>query len=325
MEYNVLDFGAKGDGKTLDTVAFRKAITACSATGGKVLVTQGCYLLESIEIKSNVELYLEEGAKLLYYFKKSSEEENSLVKTPTFDACDYDGKPKNYFIYAYQSKNISITGKGIIDGNEEVFYGTVTKWHIDGYFYPRVPMIYFEDCRNVKIEDITLTRSAFWTTHLVGCQDVVIDSITIFNNLRLANCDGIDPDHCKNVVIRNCNISCADDCIVFKNTAQGKKYGDLKNIIVENCTLISTSAAIKFGTESVSDMHDIKISNCIIKNSNRGICLQLRDEGSIYKVSFENIKIDTRRFSPIYWWGKAEPVIVTAVKRTSTAKLGKIY
>lgn len=80
-------------------------------------------------------------------------------------------------------------------------------------------------------------KSAFWTTHLVGCEDVLISGIRILNNLRMANCDGIDPDHCKNVRITNCHIECADDCIVFKNTAAAMQYGACENIIVDNCTL----------------------------------------------------------------------------------------
>lgn len=96
---------------------------------------------------------------------------------------------------------MAITGFGKIDGNEEIFYGKVTKWHIDGYFYPRVPLLFLENVRHLTIQQVTLTGSAFWTTHLVGCKEVLIEGIRIINNLRLANCDGIDPDHCNNVRI----------------------------------------------------------------------------------------------------------------------------
>lgn len=108
---------------------------------------------------------------------------------------------------------------------------------IDGSFYPRVPLVFMEHVRHLTLSGITLARSAFWTTHLVGCEDVLISGIRILNNLRMANCDGIDPDHCKNVRITNCHIECADDCIVFKNTAAAMQYGACENIIVDNCTL----------------------------------------------------------------------------------------
>lgn len=331
MDVLVKELGAVGDGACNDTQAFTEAMRQCSASGGgKVIVEPGCYRLGVLRFFSNVELHLQKGARLLASDHLEDFDLNvavpiKRVDTPTWDDCDYDGKPTKFFIYAYQCKHISITGEGIIDGNEEIFYGTITKWHIDGFFYPRVPLIYFEDCEYVTIEGVKLTRSAFWTTHLVGCRNVLIQNIIIDNNLRLANCDGIDPDHCQNVTIRNCYISSADDCIVFKTTSHAKRYGPCEHILVEGCTLISTSAAIKFGTESVSDFRDIKISNCRILNSNRGICLQLRDEGSISDVSFEHISIETRRFSPVYWWGKSEPIILTAIHRNATTRVGSIH
>ena len=153
---------------------------------------------------------------------------------------------------------------------------------------------------------------------------MVIDGISIYNNLKMANCDGIDPDHCKNVAISNCRIICADDCIVFKNTAAYEKYGACENITVSNCSLTSTSAAIKFGTESESLFKDILITNCNISASNRGIALMLRDKGSIENVVFSNINIDTRLFSPEFYWGKAEPVYVTARRRKEDTKTGHI-
>ena len=159
---------------------------------------------------------------------------------------------------------------------------------------------------------------------MVGCQDVQIDGIRILNNLRLANCDGIDPDHCKNVRISNCHIECADDCIVFKNTAGALQYGPCENIVVTNCTLISTSAAIKFGTESEAPFRNISIQNCNISRSNRGISLQLRDCGCIENVTFFNINIGTRLFSREHWWGAAEPIAITALKRKEDTQIGYI-
>lgn len=331
MDVMVKDFGALGDGFTNDTQAFMNAFKHCSDFGGgRVVVEEGCYRIGLLQFYSHIELHLKKGAHLLASnhledFDLVAGQEIKLVDIPTFSDCDYDGKPTKYFIYAYRCHHIAITGEGTIDGNETIFYGKETKWHIDGFFYPRMPLIFFEDCHDILIKDVKLTKSAFWTTHLVGCKNVLIEHVFIENNLRLANCDGIDPDHCQHVIIRGCHISAADDCIVFKTTSAAKKYGPCEDILVEDCTLISTSAAIKFGTESVSDFKNIKIKNCHIMKSNRGICLQLRDEGSISDVSFENLTIETRRFSPEYWWGKAEPIIITAVRRDADTKVGKIH
>lgn len=315
-----------------NTKAIQIAINEChNSGGGKVIFNKGkTYRAGRICLCSNVELYFEQNSKLMAvddinaFSVNHSKDEDKLIETPTWENCDYSGQPNKFFIYAKDCENIGIKGSGIIDGNEEIFYGKVGKYHIDGYFYPRVPLIFFENCQNVNIEDITLQRSAFWTTHLVGCKNVDIHNIKIKNNLKLANCDGIDPDHCQNVKIRNCYIESADDCIVFKTTKASKKYGPCENIEVENCTLISTSAAIKFGTESVSDFKNIYIHDCKIERTNRAIAFQLRDEGNISNICFENIDITTRMFSPIEWWGKAEPIIITAVKRKESAHIGTI-
>ena len=314
-----------------DTQAINDAIKYCNQNGGgTIYFSANCtYRAGMIRLLDNVELYFESNAILkasdnILDFSEDKNLNIQSISAPTFENCDYNGQPDKFFIYANNAKNIKISGCGIIDGNEEIFYGKVSKWHIDGFFYPRVPLIYFENCENVCISDITLQRSAFWTTHLVGCRNVIINNIKILNNLKLANCDGIDPDHCQNVVIKNCYIEAADDCIVFKTTSIGKAYGECRDIEVSGCTLISTSAAIKFGTESVSDFKNIYIHDCNILKSNRGIAFMLRDEGSISNIRFENINIDTRRFSHIYWWGKGEPICITAVKRIKDGKLGNI-
>ena len=160
--------------------------------------------------------------------------------------------------------------------------------------------------------------------HLVGCKDVLIDGIRILNNLRMANCDGIDPDHCQNVRICNCHIECADDCIVFKNTAAAMQYGPCENITVSNCTLTSTSAAIKFGSESEELFRNITVENCVISRSNRGISLQLRDKGSIENVFFHNIIIGTRLFRKDVFWGRAEPIAITVLKRKEDTCVGTV-
>lgn len=333
MIYNILDYGAAGDGATNDTAAIQRAIDECAANGGgRVLIPGGrVYRSGTLILRSFIELHLEMGAVLkgsdhladynLLGAQISAPEE---IDVPTYENCEYTGKPALFFLYAKDCEYLSITGFGKIDGNEKIFYGHITPWHIDGAFYPRVPLLFLEHITHLTLQQVTLTGSAFWTTHLTGCDDVLIDGIRILNNLRLANCDGIDPDHCKNVRICNCHIETADDCIVFKNTENAGHYGPCENICVNNCTLISTSAAIKFGTESESPFRNITIQNCNISHSNRGISLQLRDGGSIENVIFSNINIHTRLFSKEHWWGEAEPIAITAVRRRTDTRVGFI-
>lgn len=332
MNYNILDFGAVGDGVTNDTSAIQKAINACSKTGGRVTLPGGrVYRCGALVLCSNLELHLEQGAVLKgsdnlgdYRLFGEGPSTPQKLEIPSYINCEYAGAPTHYFLYARDCTDLAITGLGTIDGNEEIFYGDMDKYHIEGLFYPRAPLLFLENVEHLTIRDVKLTRSAFWTVHMVGCRDVLIDGIRILNNLRLANCDGIDPDHCQNVRISNCHIECADDCIVFKNTAAAMKYGPCENITVTNCTLTTTSAAIKFGSESEALFRNILVENCAISRSNRGISLQLRDKGSIENAVFHNIAIDTRLFWPEVYWGRAEPIAITVLKRKTDTQVGTV-
>ncbi len=330
MDYRVEDFGAIGNGIADDTKAINDGIRFCSKNLCNLIFSENkCYRSGKINLLDNTTLIFEKNSILkatdnLDLFK----DENSFIKLinePTYDNCDYDGKPNMFFLYAKDKKNIKILGDGIIDGNEEIFYGKIEKYHIDGYFYPRVPLIFMENVNSIDINGITLRKSGFWTLHLVGCNNCFIKDIKILNNMILANCDGIDIDHSKNVTIDNCFIKGADDSIVIKTTEAFEKYGNSENIIIKNSNLSSTSAAIKFGTETTGIIQNVYAVDCKIFNSNRGISLQLRDEGCINNIKFENIDIDTHRVSDEDWWGKAEGISITALKRYENKKIGSIY
>ena len=331
MRYYVDEFGAKGDGCSNDRMAIQAAIDACAAAGGGTVVLSGgkTYISGYLILKSNVEFHLENGSVL-----KGSSDFNEYYPltnggviekrgVPSYLNCEYAGRPFHAFIYAVGEKNVVISGHGTIDGNEEMFYGTDAGYHIEGSYYPRIPLVLLEDISHLTVKEVTLANCAFWTLHMAGCRDVLVDGIRILNNLRMANSDGIDPDHCKNVRISNCHIECGDDAIVLKNSADYNQYGPTENVTITNCTLISTSSAIKFGTEGEADFRNVVVDNCCIYDSNRGISLQIRDCGNVENVVFSNINITTRRFSH-QWWGRAEAICVTALDRKPGVRHGKI-
>lgn len=325
--YNVKDFGAVADGVTDDGEAIQKAIdTCCENGGGTVVLEAGEYYSHSIAIKKNVELYLQKGAHL----KASSDIESYIRPCETINdpktalvGNPVTGKPSFAFIYGYGADNATISGEGTIDGNCYAFVERKSQYYVTGNFYPRPTVIYIENSHHITVKDVTIIDAPFWTLHPAGCNDVLISNIRILNPIDVANSDGIDPDHCSNVRIIGCHVVCADDCICLKSSKGNSEYGPCENIVISGCTLTSTSAAIKIGTEGVGDFRNVIVDNCVVSKSNRGISIQIRDGGNVNNVSFSNIIIETRRFCPD-WWGSAEPIAITAFRRDENTVCGKI-
>lgn len=317
LVYSILEYGAVADGSTDCAAAIQAAIDACTAGGGgRVLVPAGgIYRCGSFALKSNVDLHVEAGARLL-----SSASEADFPQRVFGSGEESD---KRLWIGGRNAHNVTISGRGEIDGNSTAFsleegpYGhtRTLRW--------RPAMTCFEACHNFTVRDVTFRNAANWALHFTGCDGVLVDGIRILNDLKFPNCDGIDPDHCRNVRIANCHIEAGDDCIVLKNTRPFAHYGPTENVVVTNCTLVSTSSAIKVGTESVDTFRNLIFTNCVITRSNRGLSLQLRDEGSIENVLFSDMIVETRRFDEM-WWGAGEPIYVTAVPRNAHTQVGSI-
>ncbi len=318
--FNIMDFGAVGDGFTYDTEAIQKAIDAChDAGGGSVIVPGGkTFLSATFRIKSYVNLHLEAGSRIIGGDKKE----------------DYPNEELRCLVEAYDADCISITGMGAIDGRAHLHMVEDLKYIYRGTVW-RPRLVGLIRCKQLTIRDITIKDSANWGLHLTGCEDVVIHGIRILNDLKVPNCDGIDPDHCRNVRISDCHIEAGDDCIVIKNTKAFADCGPTENITVTGCTMISTSAAIKIGTESVDDFRNLVFDACHIQSSSRGLAIQLRDQGNVTNVIFSNMTVETRLFED-HWWGKAEPIYITAIHRFAaepeqplpawnpTGRLGKV-
>jgi polygalacturonase len=308
--YNVKDFGAAGDGKTDDAVAIQKAIDACSAAGGRVLFPAShIFMAGPFNLKSNIDFHVEAGATVLA---------NPDEKRYTKSAFRQNPGEGTIWIGGENLHDVTISGTGRIDGNGISFMG---KELDDSYELkpftvqdPRPHVLTIIGGNNIRIKDVHIGNSAYWTIHLVGCNDVVISGITLLNSLKVRNSDGIDLDHSRNVRISDCYIESGDDCICLKNRREFEEFGSCENITVTNCTMTSRSCAIKIGSENMDTIRQVLFNNCIIKKSNRGVGIQNRDEGVVTDVVFSNMIIEGHLFSDV-WWGKAEPIYITAYRR----------
>jgi polygalacturonase len=206
-----MNFGAQANGIANDAPAIQSAIDACTqAGGGKVIVPAGNYLCAAIELKSNVELHLENGAAII------ASHDEALYEAQQGLAC---------LIGAKHAHDVALTGLGKIDGrgrlvnyNDHADHGFEECPLAFRGFRPRTTL--FEDIENLTVQGVTFCDSALWTLHMAGCRNVICDSIKILNDDRAANNDGIDPDCCQGVVIKNCIVFTGDDAIVVKTSKQ---------------------------------------------------------------------------------------------------------
>jgi polygalacturonase len=308
--FDVLAQGAVGDGVANDTAAIQRAIDAAAAVGGgaRVRLRGGKrYLVSAMELRGGIDFHIEKGAEI-------------VVST---DPADY-ANPRNGVLHAVGAHKLTISGGGVINGRSREFmagFDEADEWWLPKSFRPR--LLVLEGCNDLTIRDVTFKQAPSWTVHLVGCQRVLVDRVSIFNQMDVPNCDGIDPDHCQDVEIRRCHIVCGDDAIVIKTTAAFAKYGPSRNIRVRDCVLETQDSGLKIGTETTQDIHDIVLEDCRIVNGCRGLTIQLRDQGDVYNVVFRNITFVSRYFSRP-WWGRGEAISFTALPRNPQTELGTI-
>lgn len=303
---DIRDFGAVGDGVTLATAALQRAIDA-AGPGRCVLVPAGQrFVIGPVRLAGGVELRIDG------------------VLLASTDPQHYPDKAAG-LLHARGADRLTLSGSGTIDGRSPQFmdhYDAENEWYVPKPFRPR--LLVLEDCADLVIRDLEIRQAPSWTIHLLGCRRVLVDRVRIDNQLDVPNCDGIDPDHCQDVEIRNCHIRCGDDGIVIKTTRGGEHFGPSRNIHVHDCVLETQDSGLKIGTETVQDIRDVVFERCTIVNSCRGLCIQLRDAGNIFGIVFRDIRFTARHFSPP-WWGRGEAISFTAIPRKPGAPLGSLH
>lgn len=281
QQFNVLDFGAIGDGKSDDSYALANAISAChQAGGGTVVLPKGDYLTGPIHLKSNINLHLEAEATVL--FKTDPKAYLPMVHT------SYEGiECMNYspLIYAYQAKNIALTGSGTFNGQ-----ANTTHWWPwagkDVYGYKQgmpqqrdpqnIPRLhhfnenqtpveertfgaghhlrpsFFEpfECENILVSGVTFTNAPFWLLHPFRSKNITIDQVKLVSHGP--NNDGCDPEYSQNVWIKNSLFDTGDDCIAIKSgrNEDGRRVNiPSENIVVQNCVMKDGHGGVVMGSE----------------------------------------------------------------------------
>ncbi len=313
----ITDFGAIGDGVFMNTEVFQTAIDTASVKKEGLSIPAGIYLTGTINLKG-VSLYLEKGAVI----KGSS----NIEDYPKQDYIHNEMGALRALIINRDEDNVSITGEGTIDLSGKSFYDTsvmnvpqsrvpFNEKQITECTYPigtrPAQCIFFHNCRNIRISGITILDAPCWTLSFNECENVKVIGLTIDTDLNVPNDDGIHLCGCKGVIISDCYISSGDDCIALSGITNWNI--PCEDVVITNCVLKSCSKAIVIGY-TYSVIRNVTISNCIIRESNRGLCFMCNDEcGLIENVRVSNMIIDTR-IRAGNWWGNGEPIFLMALK-----------
>jgi len=318
-------FGAKPDGRTDCTAAFRNAINQCSkAGGGKVVVPAGTYLTGAIHLKSNVNLEVSEGATIKF---STNPKDYLPVVFSRWEGTElFNYSP---FIYAFEQQNIAITGKGTLDGqsNNEHWWpwngrpqygwkegmgqqrgdrnalmtmaekGVPVRERIFGEgHYLRPQFIQPYRCQNVLIEGVTILNSPMWEIHPVLCRNVIVQNVHI--NSHGPNNDGCDPESCSDVLIKGCTFDTGDDCIAIKSgrNADGRRLNaPTENIIVQDCVMKDGHGGITVGSEISGGVRNLFAENCKLDSPNLDHALRVKNNamrgGLLEDLHFRNLEV----------------------------------
>lgn len=269
-DFRAADYGAKGDGVTVNTAAIQKALDAAAPAGGTVVFAPGVYLTGALFLKSGTHLRIDEGVEL-----RGMHDQGAYPIMPTRVAgieMDWPAALLN----VYRQHDVTISGKGTVDGDGKIWWDRYWKmrreeyepkglrWAVD-YDCQRPRLIQVYQSTNVRLEGLTLKRPGFWTVHICYSQNVTVDGTTIRNNdeARGPSTDGIDIDSSTGVTVQHCDIACNDDAICLKagRDADGLRVNrPSEKIAIRDNTVRAGAAGVTFGSETSGGIRDVEVS-----------------------------------------------------------------
>lgn len=308
QEVNVRSFGAKGDGTTLDTAAIQKALD----TGAdRVIVPPGTYLTGTLWLKSNTDLHLEKGATLLG--SPDLNHYNALDAYPQNGGSKSEGWCGKHLLLAVGQENVSLTGDGTIDGNGRAFFAPISEARQPGDFVWRHGFVSSKDranqrrpgqgvvfvqCRNVRVSGVRLVDMPCWSCFLHGCEDVYVSGLTVRNDIRHANTDGLDIDTCRHVRVGACDISTGDDVFAIRCNPTKLTNGatTCEDIVISNCIGACAASGVRIGVGN-GTIQNVRFSNIRLDEAGHGLLVQTCYPGAnhtgatIRDITFENMTI----------------------------------
>ena len=342
--FDIRDYGAKEGGTIKNTEAIRKAIQAAASTGGgRVIIPVGVWLTGAIDLENNVDLYLANGAELLF-----SQDYHDYLPAVFSRHEDTECYKFSSFVYANGKRNIAITGEGVLNGqgqawwdwkrtkrssderliemvnanvpvDQRVFDGTNDNFLRPAFFQPM-------NCTNVLVEGVTFKYGAFWTITPTYCDSVIVRRVKIITEGpegHAPNGDGVDPSSSKNILIEYCEFRTGDDCVAIKS---GRDKDGLRvdkpteNVVVRHCTGFQGHGGIVIGSETSGGVRNVYASDCTFDGTDRIVRVKTaRGRGGVIEnMWFEHLSADTIQQEAIHvnmlYTGKrfpAQPVTKT--------------
>lgn len=305
-DFDVTRYGARGDGATDCTTAFRDVVAACNAAGGgRVVVPAGRFLTGPIHLRSNVNLHVSRDATIAFSQDPRAYLPAVFTRWEGMELMGYSP-----LIYAFEQENVAVTGEGTLDGQADAQHWWPWKGNADSGYrkgdpnqvsartrlmqmmeqgepvarrsfadgsYLRPQFIQPYRCRNVLIEGVAIVNSPMWEVHPVLCTNVTVRGVRI--TTHGPNNDGCDPESCRDVLIESCLFDTGDDCIAIKSgrNADGRRLAaPTENVIVRNCRMKDGHGGVTIGSEISGDVRHVYVERCEMDSPNLDRALRLK-------------------------------------------------